>query len=208
MAIVAMLLGMTVPFVASLRADISMQQVLRQVKVDLISTLNYSLAGKSFGAISKNQLQSTDLIPEAYGLYFQVGEDKEGQRPYSYFEMTAKNSSDVNQFKINYQNTKDYSNSTIYLKSIFLENSKDKSAIEVKNASILIIPPFGKVFFSSQKLDQGIDLNFQDTEKNDESYDLIKLIFQYKEDEKNLGTLSFDRNKILTLFWSRVRGNK
>ncbi len=195
----AMLIALSAPFVTSLQSDISMQQTLRQVKVDLVSTLNYSLAGKSFAALSAKQLMNPELIPEAYALYFQVDPSYGAQTPYDYLEFTANSDSEQKSLKSSYQKQNDYPNSSVYLKSITLLNSRKQSHLDLKNAFIFILPPFGKVIFLNENLESLAHLNSEKLEKNMDEYDQIKLTFQYKDDSKNAITLSFDKNKILNI---------
>lgn len=197
--IMAMLMALSAPFVSSLRADTSIQQTLRQVKVDLVSTLSYSLAGKSFAAISADDLMNPDFIPEAYALYFQV-QDKDGyQPPYHYLEFTSSTSLEEKALKSSYQKENEYPNSTVFLKEIYLLNSTDQTTVKAEAAYIFILPPFGRVVFVNENLDTLDNFSQEKIQESIQSYDQIQMTFQYKDDEKNVSKLTFDKSKILNI---------
>lgn len=196
MTLMAVLVGFSVPFVTSVQADASMNQVLRQVSVDLSGLFTGAQAGKSLAALSANALFDTSLIPKFYALTFEKNETFGDSKPYHYFELVG---DDPSQLKNVYQKESALSNTSVYLKSISLLNSENQKMQEVDHATIFIQPPFGEVFFDDQILDEN---SVVDSKKiSDPSfYDQIQLTFQYKEDEKNIRSIVFDRNKILNVY--------
>ncbi len=193
--LMAIVLGLSVPFVTSLRSDVSLRKTLKQVETDVVSTLNYSLAGKSFAAISSGDLVESELIPAAYLLHFQVSEEGD-QYPYIYFELADNGGGQENPMTITYQKNKDFPGSSVFLKQIELISRVDQVSESVQSASILIQPPFGRVSF----IELGTENLGTFTEQilyDDQKYDEIRLSFQYKDDEKNLSHFKFNTSKLL-----------
>ena len=119
----AVLVGFTVPFATSVQADSAMTQTLRQVGADLSGLLTGAQAGKSFGALSSNDLLNTKLIPKVYAITFEKDEMFGDPKAYHYFELVGE---DPSQLKIVYQKENAFSNTSVYLKSISLLNSENQ----------------------------------------------------------------------------------
>jgi len=198
MGIMAMLIVLSAPFVSSLSSDIDIQRSIRQVKVDLVSVISYSLAGKSFAALSADDQMNPDLIPAAYSLYFEV--DNYGdQKPYKYLELTAEEEGLSKAMKLSYEMDHDYESSTVYLKEITLKNSNTGTSKSVNSAYIMVLPPFGKLLFVDENKNFLSHLNEDDFYQNQREFDEINLLFQYKDDEITETILSLNSSKIINI---------
>jgi len=197
MALMAMLIVMSAPFVTSLRSDTAMQSTLRQVKVDLVSTMSYSLAGKSFAAISADDLMNPELIPAAYSLYLKTDTDYGDQTPYKYLELSAESEGLDKPYKLSYEHEKEYDNPSVYLKEINLKNSESGNSVAVDSAYIVIMPPFGKILFVDEDDNFLNHMTENDLFQNQHDFDEIQLHFQYKDDELSEVVMSLNQNKVI-----------
>jgi len=198
------LLAMAAPFSTSIRSEISMKKTLRQVKTDIITTMGYSLAGKSIAALSEGDLMNTSLVPSHYALYFATDTDYGDQKPYKYLEMTTEIiTSSEQETKLVYQKEKEIPSSAIYLKSIRLKKNESDPGLAVNSAFMLFVPPFGKVVFftghNSLLTDASYEFNSLSSIKNASDYRFIELDFQYKDEEQTLTTLSFGVDKMINI---------
>lgn len=199
MALMAMLIVMSAPFVASLRSDISMQSTLRQIKVDLVSTISYSLAGKSFAALSADDLMNPKLIPAAYSLYFATDTDYGDQTPYKYLELTADEEGLEKSMSLSYEYDHEYRSPSVFLKGISLKNSETGSITTTDSAYIIILPPFGKLLFVNDDENLLLHLNEKDLYQNQRDFDEIELHFQYKDDESSETIMTLNKSKVINI---------
>jgi len=199
MGIMAMLIVLSAPFVTTLRSQIAMQGVLRQVKVDLVSTMSYSLAGKSYAALSEDDLMNPELIPAAYLLYFQKDADFGGERIYKYLELTAEEALSEKPLKTSYEFDHELSSPGVFLQDISLLNRVTGASQQVDAAYIVIMPPFGKVLFINDDQSFLSRLDAEELYRDREDFDEIQLTFQYKDRDFEAGTLSFSKDKILNI---------
>ncbi len=198
LALMAMLIALSAPFIASLRSDIAMQNTLRQVKTDLVSTMSYSMAGKSFASLSANDLMNPKLIPAAYALYFTKDDDYGDQTPYQYLELTAEEEGLNKSMKNSYKNPHDYASPSVYLKKIVLKGESNEKT--VNSAYIIIMPPFGKILFVQEDENLLLHLVEDDLYQNQSDFDKIELYFQYKDDDATESVISFDKGKVINIY--------
>lgn len=138
LAIAALLISLSVPFVVSLQRDVALQKTLKQTKFEMISTLNYALAGKSFSSLAAEN----STIPAAYGLYFQKGEY--GFQPdLLYLELEK----EKGEYSILYQHSKPLPSPSVTINQIQLKKSDKASEKTVEGVLILIHPPLGTIQF-------------------------------------------------------------
>lgn len=197
MALMAMLIVLSAPFVASLRSDISMQSTLRQVKVDLVSTISYSLAGKSFAALSADDLMNHKLIPAAYSLYFATDTDYGDQAPYKYLELIADEEGLEKSMSLSYEYDHEYRSPSVYLKGITLKNTEGTTTTD--SAYIIILPPFGKILFVNDDENLLLNLTENDLYQNQHDFDEIQLSFQYKDDESSETIMTLNKSKVINI---------
>jgi len=187
LSLAAMLIGLAAPFVSTLRVDIAMQKTLKNIKFELVSALNYSLAGKSFATLDKKDLEKVSFIPQVYGFYLQKGEY--GHQPnYRYLEFKVENA----ELSIIYQKEHPLPSSEVFLSQIRLVDGEGVKPVD--GVLILIKPPYGTIeFLELESLDQTVPFSSQAT------YEEIHLSFQYKENQASHETLIFDQFKQFSL---------
>ncbi len=195
MGLAALMLSLSAPLVNSLEPEIKMEATIKQIKQDLISTLHYAMAGKSFGAIKGQNIENPSQLPFAYLLHFQSNNDFGDPIPYRYLELTQNENGSMEWI---YQKEHPYPNTHVFLKEIRLTQNESEKSETVSSAYIGFIPPFAKVFF----IDAGPEFTPANTDelfKDQEKFDQIELIFQYKENEGGQVSLNFDVSKTLLI---------
>ena len=198
LALMSMLIVLSAPFVTSLRSDIAMQRTLKQVKTDMVSTLSYALAGKTFASLSADELMDPTLIPAAYSLYFETDTDYGDQKPYKYFEIKADQEGLNQSMSRSYDFEHEYESPSVFLKGITLKKAGVEIAT-VDTAHIIILPPFGRILFVHD--DEGLLQNMMEENlyQNQDDFDEIQLHFQYKDDENTLTTLTMNKGKVINI---------
>ena len=199
LGLMAMLLALSVPFVASLRSDISLQKTLQGIKVDIVSTIDYSLAGKSFAALSADDLTNPKLIPAAYALYFETDSDYGEQTPYKYLELASEEEGLDKAMKVSYEMPHEYSAPGVYLKDISFYNSDTGRNEKADSGYIVVLPPFGKLLFVDDGEGFLSGLTENDFYQNQRDFNGIKLHFQYKDDESTETVMSLNQGKVINI---------
>ncbi len=199
LALMAMLIALSAPFVTSLRSDIAMQRTLRQVKTDMVSTIDYSLAGKSFAALSADDLMNPELIPAAYSLYFETSDTYGDQAPYKYLELSADEEGLSKSMSLSYEYEHEYEAPAVYLKEIVLKNSVNSGSTTTDSAHIIILPPFGKILFVNDDETLLLHPMEGDLYQNQNDFDEIELHFQHKDDESSETILTLDKGKVINI---------
>jgi len=199
MALMAILIALSAPFVASLQSDIAMQRNLRQVKVDLVSIISYSLAGKSFAALSADDLMDPKNIPAAYALYFETDTDYGDQTSYRYMEFTAEEDGLNQAMELSYDIPHEYVSPAVYLKELNLINSITGTSQSVNSAYIVVVPPFGKILFVNKGENFITGLSADGFYQDQKNFDEIELHFQYKDDELSETVISLNQSKIINI---------
>lgn len=199
LALMAMLIVLSAPFVTSLRSDISMQRTLKQVKTDMVSALSYALAGKSFASLSADELINPDLIPAAYALYFETDTDYGDQTPYRYLELTAVDEGLNSTMELSYDYANEYESPAVYLKGITLTNSETGASKATDSAYIIVIPPFGRLLFVDDDESYLQHVSETDFYQNQQDFDGIQLHLQYKDDEDSLTALTLNKAKVINI---------
>ncbi len=202
-ALMMVLLGLSVPFVTSLRSELSMSGTLRQVKTDVVTTMGYALAGKSIAALTSGDLNNPELIPSHYALFFQADDDYGNPTPYSYVECTTEilNRNQYNTKSI-YSIEKDMPSETVILKDIRLKMNESDSGQSVDSAFIFFSSPFAKVnLFNGHKSlvsDSNYTFNSIETFKNTD-FNYIDLVFQFKDDKDTRTIMTFGVDKVINI---------
>lgn len=196
LGIVAILISLSAPFVSSLQRDITFQKNAQQAEFQILSTLNYALAGKSFTSLSQEGVKKEGVIPVAYGLYMKKG--KYGSQPdYQYLEFKENGAF----LEVIYKGVHPFSSESIYLDEISLFNTK-KSVKSTNDLLVLIYPPFGKVrFIEVGKVPGKISQNLIDSPVS--AYQEVQLSFQYKNEDVFKQVLSFNLSKELSFISSQ-----
>lgn len=205
LVIIMVLLALSAPFVTSLRSDVSIAQTLKEVKSDLVATMSYSMAGKSFASLASADGPSPELMPSRYALFFK--KDAAGiQNPYYYLETKTQTASSTNQpTQSIYRLEKEMPSPGVFLKSIRLINAAGVSK-EVDSVMVFFTPPFGKVVIVdgtgliNLTTDPNFSFNLLDTFKPANTYEKMELDFQYKDDLPTLTTITFGIDKIINVF--------
>lgn len=202
--IMMVLLGLSAPFVSSLRSEVALTSAIRQVKTDVITTMGYSMAGKSIAALSAGRLNDPTLIPGYYGLHFTSSSDYGSSEPYIYLELSTQlNSQNILVAKNIYQIEKEITSPVVYLKDIRIKKNASEAGQSVGSVLILFSPPFGKVVFLLgqdtvvERPGATISNLSEFTSNNDNRY--IELEFQYKEDPINSTVLTFGTDKVINI---------
>lgn len=197
--IMMFMLGMAAPFASSMRSEISMKKTIQQIKTNVITTMGYSLAGKSLTNASNNDLMDASLIPSRYALYFQKNDTWGDQFPYRYLEMTTNISTGDSQLtKVSYNHEKELPTSTVYIKDIKLVDENDNES-SVDSVFIVFTPPFGRVNFFSNENPDTYNKDIRQTIKDNDEYEAVKIDFMYKDDPMSLTTLKFGKDKMLNI---------
>ncbi len=203
-AIMMVLMGLSVPFVSSLHADIALHRTIRQVKTDFLTNMTYAMSGKSIASLSARSLENADLIPGYYVLHFQRANDYGGDDPYYYLELSSKIGLSGNEeAKPIYQLAKEMPSPAVYLKEIRLKTNGADSGTSVASASIFFAPPLGKIFLTTG-VDGMIDNAFYSFDplavfRQGNVPKTIELVFQYKNETDQTVTLSFGTDKIINV---------
>ncbi len=195
MAIVMFLLGLSVPFVTSLRSEIAMRSTVGQVKTDLVTALGYSLSGKSMAALSARSMKDFSLIPGAYGLYFESSTDYGASHPYQYLEFGSGSP------RILYNLKKDNSSPVVFLRHIRVKTSPSDPGRAVDRLTLLFFPPFGRVGFATDSLPSipaSYSVDSLGGLVSDPTLVSATLEFQYKDDSSKNTILSFGKDKVIS----------
>ena len=199
LALMAMLLTLSAPFVTSLRSDIAMKRVLRSVKLDMVSTISYSLAGKSFSALDADDLTDPALIPSAYALYFEKDFDYGDTNFYEYLEFVSEEDGTNKPMTVSYKNPHEYPAPSVYLHSIVFRESVTGNEVDADAGYIIVLPPFGKLLFVRDDESFLKSLTEDDLYINQHDFDEIILGFQYKDKPQTKVSLSLNRNKVINV---------
>lgn len=202
--IMMVLLGLSAPFVSSLRSEVALRSAIRQVKTDVITTMGYAMAGKSIAALSARQLNDPSLIPGYYGLHFTSGNDYGSSEPYYYLELSTQlNNQNMMVAKNIYQIEKEVSSPVVFLKDIRIKKNASDLGRSVGSVMILFTPPFGKVTFLLGKDNLvrqpgAIIGNLSEFSSNSDNR-FIELEYQYKEDPIKSTVLTFGTDKVISI---------
>jgi len=202
-ALMMLLLGLSVPFVTSLRSEVAMQGTLKQIKTDIVSAMGYSLAGKSIAALSSGDISNPNLIPSHYAIYFHKDDDYGAPTPYNYTECSTDIiSNDTYLTKTIYSIKKDMPSESIFLKDIRLRVSEVDSGNSVDSAYIFFSAPLAKVNIISgyNALVSNLSYSFNSLDAfTNSDFKYIDLIFQFKDEENSITTLTFGIDKIINI---------
>jgi prepilin-type N-terminal cleavage/methylation domain-containing protein len=200
MAIMAGLLALSAPMVTALRSQVVLNQTIRHAKTDLITTLGYSLAGKSIAALSTpGQAENPDLIPSLYALAFQTDPEAGDPTPYRYLEYTTSmDSSNTQSSKTIYEIDKDLPSTNVFLKTIRLKKNAEDDGHTVSSLHVFFIPPFGKIAFAGD-LVETTSFDPVATLAAGQADTVAELTFQYKDDPDQSITLSLGTDKTIQI---------
>ncbi len=191
------MLAMAAPFTTAMQSEISMKKTVQQIKTNVITTMGYSLAGKSLTNASNNDLMDASLIPSRYALYFQKNDTWGDQYPYRYLEMTTEVKTDGSQnTKVSYNHEKELPTSTVYISDIRLIQN-DGNEVSVNSSFIIFTPPFSKINFFPNQDPATFNKDIRQVIKDNDKYDSIEIDLMYKDELISLTTLKFGKDKIL-----------
>lgn len=202
-ALMMLLLGLSVPFVTSLRSELAMKETLRQVKTDVITGMGYALAGKSIAALSSGDLTNSNLIPSHYALFFEKDNTYGDPAPYYYVELSTElvNRNQYNTKTI-YSIAKEMPSEVVFLKDIRLKKTETDIGVSVTSSTIFFSAPFANVnFIAGQPAiveNPGYTFNSLDVFSNDD-YRFIDLVFQFKDESETQTTLTFGVDKVINI---------
>lgn len=203
-AIMMVLMAMTVPAVDALRSDIALGRTIRQVKISILSTLSYSMAGKSIASLTARSPMDLSLMPGVYALHFRAADDYGEDEPYHYLEGSVGIDSVGNSSgKIIYANENESASDVVFLKEIRLKENAEDAGNPVNSVTVFFTPPLGKIFITSQPdasitqeggLFSPIPL-FEAADANR----FVELDFQYKEETDKVMTLRLGIDKTINV---------
>jgi len=185
------LLTLSVPFVTSVRADVSLARTTKQIKTDLLATLAYGASGKSFAALSENDLLNPGFIPSHYAMQFTVAPSS--LEPTSYYYMELRTDSNLSESKQLYKVEKELDVPGTFLKSIRLKATPEEEGKFIESVWVVFVPPFGKVLFAP-----GETLEDLESIEQESIYSQMELVFGYK-DRPQETVLRFDTSKTLSV---------
>lgn len=191
MALIAFLLALSVPFVQSLRPEIALQNTLREVKSEVVSTLTYALAGKSFATVTGEDTLDPAL-PAAYGLHFSMDPEVDY---FEYLEFSSDDYASEKPMDVIFQHAIEYPSSAVSLEGITLVDEKNQTT-PLQEVYLMVAPPFGKVLFLDQEgLLVSNVFEVTDSQKQD-----LQLTFRYKDYDQDLRTFSVTTDKRINIF--------